>query len=558
MVKILVGNTGFVGSNIYRNGDFDAGFDHTNIKESYGLNPELLVYAGLPAAKYLANQNPEADLAVVMDAFNNIKQINPKRLVLISSVDVYKDSFGKDEDAVMDETNMEAYGLNRLKFEQMVREFKPDALIVRLPALFGANLKKNFVYDLLNPVPAMLKEEKFSELKEKIAYLGDCYENLNNGFYGLKKVGKRLKDRLLQDLKSQNFTALNFTDSRSAYQFYNLDYLYEHIMLALENNIKLLNLSTEPVTASELYEYLYGQAFENHLNSPANYDFRTKHAELFGGKNGYIFSKESVLKDLYYFTHPLKLAISNIALEYDDLALLDKYQGLEIAPSKIVSEPYQNHEQIKQYVTEASQKYDLMPVSMQSIAYQVNDNIFDGGYDKLMEASKQAVDLAYEISCPNIVFGCPKNRNMPDSKKDWPVAKKFFQELGEYAKQKSVIVALEANPEIYETNFLNTTKQALDFVKELGLDSLKVNLDLGTIIHNQENLDFLKDNISLISHVHISEPYLEKVQKRPLHKQLKKALVGANYTGFVSIEMKPQSRDDLLEVLNYVREIFAL
>lgn len=559
-MNILVGNTGFVGSNIFRNGQFDTGFDHTNIEQAYGLNPDLLIYAGVPAVKYLANQDREADFALIQQAFDNIQKINPKQLVLISSVDVYKDSFQKDEDAVMDKDGMEAYGLNRLLLEEMVRERYENALIVRLPALFGANIKKNFIYDLLNPAPSMLNEAKFNELSAKIDFLSECYQKQSNGFYQLQKIKASLKERLIQELSNNNFSALNFTDSRASYQFYNLDYLFDHITLALDNQIKVLNIATEPITAAEVYEYLYGKQFVNHITDhPANYNFKTKHSAVFGSDDGYILKRDQILSDIKYFVHPLKIAISNIGFgETFDYRELEQYNGLEIAPSKIAVDPYAHQDNIAEYAKKMMNEFDLPIVSMQSIWYQVGEGIFTGGYDKLVAVTKQAIDLADKINCRNIVFGSPKNRNMPDPANDIEIAKQFFREIAEYAETKQVVIALEPNPTIYQTNFINTTQEAFDFVKELNLPALKVNVDLGTVIYNQEDLSVIKDNIKLVNHIHISEPNLEKIEKRHLHKELKKLLVDSGYNHYVSIEMKEQSNDDVIKTLRYVREIFAV
>lgn len=559
-MNILVGNTGFVGSNIFRNGQFDAGFDHTNIEQAYGLNPDLLIYAGVPAVKYLANQDREADFALIQQAFDNIQKINPKQLVLISSVDVYKDSFQKDEDAVMDKDGMEAYGLNRLLLEEMVREHYENALIVRLPALFGANIKKNFIYDLLNPAPSMLNEAKFNELSAKIDFLSECYQKQPNGFYQLQKIKASLKECLIQELSNNNFSALNFTDSRASYQFYNLDYLFDHITLALDNKIKVLNIATEPITAAEVYEYLYGKQFVNHITDhPANYNFKTKHSAVFGSDDGYILKRDQILSDIKYFVHPLKLAISNIGFgETFDYRELEQYNGLEIAPSKITVDPYAHQDNIAEYAEKMMNEFDLPIVSMQSIWYQVSDGIFTGGYDKLVAVTKRAIDLADKINCRNIVFGSPKNRNMPNPAGDIELAKQFFREIAEYAETKQVVIALEPNPTIYQTNFINTTQEALDFVKELNLPALKVNVDLGTVIYNQEDLSVIKDNIKLVNHIHISEPNLEKIEKRHLYKELKKLLVDSGYNHYVSIEMKEQSNDDVIKTLRYVREIFAV
>jgi len=162
MNKALVGYTGFVGSNIYAAGDF-SGYNTKNIKDSFGTKPDLLIYAGLRAEKFLANKEPEKDYELIAEAYDNIMKIGPKKLVLISTVDVIKDPDKADEDVVIETEGLQPYGLNRYLLEKQVREEFPDALIIRLPGLFGKNIKKNFIYDLINVIPGMLRADKFEE-----------------------------------------------------------------------------------------------------------------------------------------------------------------------------------------------------------------------------------------------------------------------------------------------------------------------------------------------------------------------------------------------------------
>ena len=95
---------------------------------------------------------------------------------------------------------------------------------------------------------------------------------------------------------------MNFTDSRSVYQFYNLSRLWSDIQIALKNDIKLWHPATEPVSAAEIYKYLTGEDFVNEIMAnPAYYDYKTIHSEIFGGRNGYINSKIEVLNQIKDF-----------------------------------------------------------------------------------------------------------------------------------------------------------------------------------------------------------------------------------------------------------------
>ena len=299
MKEYLVGYTGFVGSNLLDKHAFNGLYNSKNVQEAYGTNPDLLVYSGVKAEMFLANKDPEEDFALMEAAFENIKKINPKKLVLISTIAVYHNPDNVDEDAIIDETNLAAYGKNRLYLEKKVRESFPDALIVRLPGLYVKNLKKNFIFDFIKRIPAMLSEEKYVEFSEISDAIRECYYRLDNGFFKCRELSLKEEEKLRSEFSKLGFSALNFTDSRGTYQYYNLANLWNDIMVALKNNIVLLNLSVEPVTASELYFYLTGEAFVNHLDKPIPFfNYKTKYAEIYGGKNGYIRTKKDVLEDV--------------------------------------------------------------------------------------------------------------------------------------------------------------------------------------------------------------------------------------------------------------------
>ncbi len=301
-MNALVGYTGFVGSNLYAEGQFDQVYNSKNIEEAYGTRPDLLVYAGLRAEKYLANNAPEKDMELIRQAQKNIERIEPKKLVLISTIDVFKVPKNVDENSEIITKGLHPYGYNRYQLECLVREQHPDALIIRLPGLFGRNIKKNFIYDYIHLIPFMLKESKFEEFSQKDEELKTYYDKLDNGFYRVRQLTGWEEEALKEKFRALQFSALNFTDSRSIYQFYPLARLWRDIQTALSGDIRLWHPATEPVSAGELYYYLTGDKFENELNgTPADYDYRTLYAERFGGENRYICSKEVIMGEIKEF-----------------------------------------------------------------------------------------------------------------------------------------------------------------------------------------------------------------------------------------------------------------
>lgn len=298
---LLVGSTGFVGGNLRAKHTFAAVCHSSDIAAQYSTQPDLCVYAGVPAAMFLANADPEADMEVMRTARENLRKIAPKSLVLISSIAVFADSRGRCEDDAPDTDGLPAYGRNRLQLEQLVREDFNDALIVRLPALYGAGLKKNFLFDLHTITPAMLKPEKYNELASKSLLVKTGYTLADNGFYKLN--GTADKTALKEFFAGNDFNALAFTDSRSRYQFYNLGRLWQDIETARAAGLTMLHLCTPPISAAEVYTAVTGKAdWSNELpKSPFDYDLRSRYAAVLGGSGDYLCTKEEELDDVTHF-----------------------------------------------------------------------------------------------------------------------------------------------------------------------------------------------------------------------------------------------------------------
>lgn len=262
----------------------------------------------------------------------------------------------------------------------------------------------------------------------------------------------------------------------------------------------------------------------------------------------------------------MKLSISNIAWpgEQDEAVyeLMKQYGfiGLEIAPTRwFAQNPYEHIQEARKEYEYLNQKYGLQISSMQSIWYGKSENIWNNEEDreKLERYTKEAVDFAEAIGCRNLVFGCPRNRNMPEGVRKSEVFS-FFRNLGSYAEAHNTVVAMEANPPIYHTNYINRTDEAIALIKKIDSSGFRLNLDIGTMIENGEDIEVLKENWTLVNHVHVSEPFLAPIQKRLLHRELAHEMRQNGYSGFVSVEMGSQSNmEQIKEAMAYVAEVFG-
>lgn len=261
----------------------------------------------------------------------------------------------------------------------------------------------------------------------------------------------------------------------------------------------------------------------------------------------------------------INLSISNIAwpAEYDtemyQFLKQTGMQGLEIAPTRVFPEtPYNKLDEAGKWATNLKEQYGLTIPSMQSIWYGHQERIFGTKEERqiLIDYTKKAIDFAEVIGCKNLVFGNPRNRDTENIEGDYPIAISFFKEIGDYALEHNTTIAIEANPIIYNTHFINRTEQAVEMAYKSGSEGVKVNVDLGTIIYNAEDLVYLRQVISFINHVHISEPGLKTIEERDLHKQLFRILHKEGYNRFVSIEMGCQKdMNQVKSTIEYLKKI---
>jgi nucleoside-diphosphate-sugar epimerase len=244
----LIGYTGFVGSNILAQRPFDLLYNSKNIEEIQNKNFDLVVCAGAPGIKWIANKNPGLDMDSINNLISNLKAVKCKKLVLISTIDIYPQPLtGYNEDSTVDNSKLTAYGRHRHLLEQFIQDTF-DSLIIRLPAIYGQGLKKNVIFDLLNNVPVTL-------------------------------------------------------NPHSKLQFYWLNYIWSDIQKALSNNLKSLNLATEPIELNYLAKEVFGLALlgDGGGKPPAHYDMHTKYGKLWGTNQPYLYLRDKILEDLKVF-----------------------------------------------------------------------------------------------------------------------------------------------------------------------------------------------------------------------------------------------------------------
>lgn len=261
MRTALIGHTGFVGSNLAASHHFGDLYNTMNIGEIRGRAYDLVVSAAARADSHRINQQPQQDRAEI-DAFVELlSTVEASRLVLVSTVCIYPGGTSPDECTPTSLEELTPYGANRLHMEQLLsRRFR--TLAVRLPQLYGINLKKGSVYDLLNDY--------------RVEYI--------------RPEGR--------------------------FQYYDLRRLWNDVEVALGAGLSTLNVATPPLTSERVASECFGVDIagqvvagdESPFSRMYTRDMRTIHADLFGGPPGFLMDEATEIGTLKAFVEQERAA----------------------------------------------------------------------------------------------------------------------------------------------------------------------------------------------------------------------------------------------------------
>lgn len=257
MDNALIGYTGFLGSNLKKQNDFNFFYNSKNINEIKNKSFDLIVCCAPNAEKWLANKEPLKDLNNIKNLIENLNNVICKKFILLSTVDVFYNPIDVNENTLIDEKKLNPYGFNRRLFEKFVQNNFNNHLIIRLPALIGNGLKKNAIFDLHN---------------------NNQISKINN---------------------------------KSIFQFYPVHILWKNIEIANKSKLKIIHFNSEPITISEIASKCFNMTLKHEVNTIfQNYDMKSLHVNIFNKyDNFYQLSKDEIISSINYYiqNEPLKI-----------------------------------------------------------------------------------------------------------------------------------------------------------------------------------------------------------------------------------------------------------
>lgn len=245
-MKLIVGHSGLVGSTLCSTEKYDHYFNSSNMDTFNQVCQDgaEVILTCLPATKWQVNKNIPEDLKNIEKIISTLSKHRYSKVTLISTIDVYKDSPLLSNESYINNISRLEYGSNRYLFELLVRECLHTTTlnIIRLPALFSRNIKKNIIYDLLHD---------------------------NN---------------------------TDIINTNSSYQWYNLENLSKDIVkyTTMHPDREVFNFFTEPLETKELLTLFEKQSTPiGKFLDRVDYNYTTTLTE-----KGYLYTKEDIIYDI--------------------------------------------------------------------------------------------------------------------------------------------------------------------------------------------------------------------------------------------------------------------
>lgn len=238
----IIGCTGFIGSNLRFFYKSKYNFDRTNIRLITKSKYDLAILCAPSSKMWIANKFPQKDLNNVKNIVNILKKIQTKKIVFISTIEVYGKNNNKNERDKLYKLSNSPYGKNRIYLEEFIKNFFTDSLIIRLPIVYGKNYVKGCIYDL---------------------------QHKNN---------------------------LNLLNGNDLVQLYNVKNLKKDINFCLKKKIQLVNISSKPLRLKHIAK----KFFNINLGQSKKRRIMMMKSSLFT-KQKYFYSQRETINDLKNF-----------------------------------------------------------------------------------------------------------------------------------------------------------------------------------------------------------------------------------------------------------------
>jgi len=236
-----------------------------------------------------------------------------------------------------------------------------------------------------------------------------------------------------------------------------------------------------------------------------------------------------------------------------ELAAEAGYDGVEIAPYTIAPSVEQISPSQREEIRKVAEDAGIEVVGLHWVLVGPEGvNLLDPDpavRGRTRDYLLKLVDFCADIGGRVIVFGSPKQRNIPegvDKEVGWRWAVESFRAVAEHAGERGVVFCIEPlRREL--TNFINTCSEALRLIEEVSHPNFRLVLDCWSMLDEGRPLpEIVKEGARYLAHFHANDDNKRAPGFGSLDfARVLRALDEIDYNGFVSVEVFDVHTDPL-------------
>jgi len=174
---------------------------------------------------------------------------------------------------------------------------------------------------------------------------------------------------------------------------------------------------------------------------------------------------------------------------------------------------------------------------------------------------KSCIDFAVEIGAPLVIVvpsSVGKIKPLSTFENEWKLAIKSLRELGGYAADRNILIAVEPINR-YETFLLNNAEQGLRFIDEVNVDSVKLMLDCFHMnIEERDPATSIRRVGDKLIHLHVADSNRQAPGRGHIDfRSILKALREIGYDRYLALEPLPPIPNPYEALKGFRSEEFA-
>lgn len=118
---------------------------------------------------------------------------------------------------------------------------------------------------------------------------------------------------------------------------------------------------------------------------------------------------------------------------------------------------------------------------------------------------------------------------------------------------KNIVICIENNSKEYNCNYINTIEECEKLVRQIDSSNIKMMVDLGNAIMENDKWHYLKDKMDIIYNIDIAHPYMKPFSSpHEANYRFKRVLKDNGYNKNINLEMliKEDNKNSEIKILN--------